>query len=232
MAPQILIAEDDRALRDALRYTLTREGYQVLAVGSGTEAVEAVHSEPPDLLLLDLMLPGMDGLEVCRRVRSETATPILVLTARQGETDKVVGLELGADDYMTKPFSTRELLARIRALLRRSLAPPSVRPALHDRSPLRVGDLVIDRALHRVTIGHRQISLTPKEFDLLAFLGTNPDIIFNRDTLLERVWGRDFSGGMRTVDVHMRWLREKIEEDPAHPRRLLTVRGIGYKLEA
>ncbi|MBI4329350.1 MAG: response regulator transcription factor [Chloroflexi bacterium] len=232
MAPQILIAEDDRALRDALRYTLTREGYQVLAVGSGTEAVEAVQAEPPDLLLLDLMLPGMDGLEVCRRVRSETATPILVLTARQGETDKVVGLELGADDYMTKPFSTRELLARIRALLRRSLAPPSVRPALKDHSPLRVGDLVIDRALHRVALGHRQISLSPKEFDLLAFLGTNTGIVFNRDTLLERVWGRDFAGGMRTVDVHMRWLREKIEEDPAHPRRLLTVRGIGYKLEA
>jgi two-component system OmpR family response regulator len=172
------------------------------------------------------MLPGMSGFEVCRILHKETMTPILMLTARDDEIDKVTGLDLGADDYMTKPFKMRELLARIRALIRRS-----GRPGVATDRPLRSGDLEVDTARHCATVEGRTIELTPKEFELLAFLVKNPGILFTRQQLLEMVWGYDFAGDTRTVDVHMRWLREKIEADPSNPKRILTIRGSGYKLE-
>jgi len=226
----VLIVEDEPSLREALRYTLGREGYSATAVPSGEAALEEVQRQPPSLVVLDLTLPGMDGLEVCRSLRRHSNVPILILTARQAEIDKIVGLELGADDYMTKPFSMRELLARVRALLRRAQA--TVSGQVPHTGPLTAGPLVIDRGLHRVTKDSTEVFLTPKEFDLLAFLAENRGLVFGREALLDRVWGYSYPGGGRTVDVHVRWLRQKIEEDPAHPRYLVTVRGVGYKLEA
>lgn len=230
MASKILIVEDEPTLLEALKYNLEHEGYEILTAADGLRAVELAHSEAPDLILLDIMLPGLDGFEVCRILRKNMTVPILILTAKEEEIDKVLGLELGADDYMTKPFSMRELKARVKAVLRRS-AMPQPEASGEPIGMITLRDLSIDPTRRRVTIGEREIMLTPKEFDLLLYLARRPGRVFTREELLDRVWGYDWAGGTRTVDVHVRWLREKIESDPSHPARIMTVRGVGYKIE-
>ncbi len=227
MAAKILVVEDDLNLLATLKYNFIKEGYDVVTAVDGAGALEAARREKSDLMVLDIMLPGLSGFEVCRILRKETDVPIMMLTAKVDEVDKIVGLEIGADDYMTKPFSMRELLARIRAMLRRAemaRAEPELKPAL------RIGDLEIDSARHRASRGGETLELSPKEFDLLAFLAQNKGLVFSREQLLEKVWGYDYAGETRTVDVHIRWLRQKIEGDPAKPKILVTVRGTGYKL--
>ena len=225
----ILIVEDDKPLIDVLKYHLTKEGYNVVTAFDGSQALKVARSNRPDIILLDVMLPKMDGFEVCRILRKEMTVPIIMLTAKDSEIDKIVGLEIGADDYLTKPFSMRELVARIRAMLRRSemvqIKPPG------QGEPIRVGKLEIDTARRRASVGGSTLKLTAKEFDLLLFLAENKGIVFSREQLLDKVWGYDYPGDTRTVDVHVRWLREKIETDPAKPKHLITVRGVGYKLE-
>jgi two-component system OmpR family response regulator len=228
---KILITEDEETLRSVLKYNLTKEGYTVLTANDGLQALEITRKETPDLLILDLMLPKMDGLEVCRILRKEKTMPILMLTARADEIDKIIGLEVGADDYMTKPFSMRELLARVKAMLRRTkMVQESVEQdgsAAHIKS----GDIEIDIARHSVSVSGKSVNLNPKEFDLLVFLIRNKGQVFNRDSLLAKVWGYDYAGDTRTVDVHIRWLREKMEANPEKPVHLITVRGVGYKFE-
>jgi two-component system OmpR family response regulator len=226
---KILVVEDDRNLLDTLKYNLRKEGYDVVTAIDGAEALDVARREKPDLIILDIMLPKLSGFEVCRILRKETTIPILMLTAKDEEVDKIVGLEIGADDYMTKPFSMRELLARVGAMLRRSKMTemqPGPREAL-----LKVGDIEVDIARHKASKGATMLELTPKEFDLLAFLATNRGFVLSREQLLEKVWGYDFTGDTRTVDVHISWLRQKIETDPNNPEHLVTVRGTGYKLE-
>ena len=225
----ILLVEDEETLARALKYTLGKEGYAVLTAADGAEGLALAREAHPDLVLLDIMLPKVDGFDVCRILRKETRLPILVLTAKVDEVDKIVGLELGADDYMTKPFSMRELLARVKALLRRVEMDREVPPA--EAASLVCDALEVDVARRAAWLDGQRVQLRPKEFDLLAFLLSNRGIVFSRDTLMDRVWGYDYMGAGRTVDVHVRWLREKIEEDPSHPRRLVTVRGVGYKFE-
>ncbi len=231
MAPsKVLVVEDDKNLLDVVCYNLTKEGYEVSVARDGLEAVTVARRERPDLLVLDVMLPGLDGFEVCRLLRREMIVPILMLTAKTEEIDKVLGLELGADDYMTKPFSMRELLARLRAMLRRSQMLSDA--VLNDgRQRLRVGDIEVDLDRHRATCRGVAIELSPKEYDLLVYLMRNRGRVFSREQLLDKVWGYDFAGDTRTVDVHVRWLRQKIEADPGNARLLLTVRGVGYKFE-
>jgi two-component system, OmpR family, response regulator len=225
---KILVVEDDHNLQDTLKYNLVKEGYIVYTASDGEEALEIARQEKPDVIILDLMLPKLNGFEVCRILRKETTTPIMILTAKTDEIDKIVGLEIGADDYLTKPFSLRELLARVRATLRRSrMTGESSRV----ETVLRAGDIEINVARHRVEKGKTSLDLTLKEFDLLVFLITNKGLVFSRDQLLEKVWGYDFAGDTRTVDVHIRWLREKVEDNPNEPKLLLTVRGMGYRLE-
>ncbi len=224
----ILIVDDEPALREALTYSLSREGYAVSSAATSAEAFARMDRQMPNFIVLDLGLPDADGLELCRRVRSRSSVPILMLTARQSEVDKIVGLEMGGDDYMTKPFSMRELLARIKAILRRSSQETDAR----QMDTIEFGETVIDRLAHRVTHKGEEITLTPLEFEMLSFLAENRGIVFSRETLLDRVWKYSYPEGSRTVDVHMRWLRQKIEDDPARPKILLTVRGVGYKLEA
>ncbi len=218
---KLLLVEDDQTLRETLAYNLTREGYEIIQAGDGVAALDLAREQLPDLILLDLMLPGLDGLTVCRTLRREREVPIVLLTARTGEVDRIVGLDSGADDYIVKPFSLGELLARLRAVLRRGRTQPETR--------IQSGDLTLDLVGHRGTRGERPLDLTPKEFDLLAELIRHKGAVLTRDLLLQRVWGFDFAGDSRTVDVHIRWLREKIEADPAHPQRIETVRGIGYR---
>lgn len=230
---KILIVEDDKTLLDVLEYNLTKEGYGVVTAVDGVQAIEVAQSEKPDLIVLDIMLPRLDGLEVCRILRKEMTVPILMLTAKTEEIDKVVGLELGADDYLTKPFSLRELLARIRAMLRRVEMAKQEVLSKQEAVPqaIKIANLEINFARHKVSRGSLTLDLSPKEFELLAFLLRNRGQVFGRDHLLEKVWGYDYAGDTRTVDVHIRWLRQKIEDDPAHPRHLLTMRGVGYKFE-
>ena len=225
---KILIVEDDQNLLATLKYNLLKESYDVITAIDGVQAIETARRERPELIVLDVMLPKLSGFEVCRILRKEMTVPILMLTAKTEEVDKIVGLEIGADDYMTKPFSMRELLARVRAMLRRAkMAEPE--PS-DEKTLLKINDLEIDPARHRASLKETVLNLTPKEFDLLVFLAKNKGFVFNREQLLEKVWGYDYAGDTRTVDVHIRWLRQKIETDPAHPRNLLTVRGAGYKL--
>lgn len=223
-ALEILLVEDDETLRETLAFNLSREGYIVHEASNGQTALGEARRASPDLIILDVMLPGLDGLSVCRILRAEQETPIILLTARTGEVDKIVGLESGADDYVTKPFSTGELLARIRAVLRRS----TPRQKGHE---LVAGPLRLNLERRRAFREDREILLSPKEFDLLAELMRNPGIALSRDLLLERVWGYEWEGDNRTVDVHIRWLREKIEADPSAPVIIQTVRGIGYRFE-
>jgi DNA-binding response OmpR family regulator len=220
----VLVVDDEPTIVSTLRYNLEREGYRVFTAADGVEAISVARAERPDLILLDLMLPVVDGLEVCRVLRREMSAPILMLTARSDEVDKVVGLEVGADDYVTKPFSTRELLARVRALLRRA------GPA-NDRESLESGDLRIDLKRREVLRGGVPLDVKPKEMELLIYLMRNRGRAFTREQLLQEVWGYDFYGDSRTVDVHMSWLRQKIEDEPRKPVRLLTIRGVGYRFE-
>ena len=226
---KLVIVEDDANLLATLKYNLQKDGYDVVTAVDGGEAIETTLKEKPDLIILDVMLPTINGFEVCRILRKEMTVPILMLTAKAEEMDKIVGLEIGADDYMTKPFSMRELLARVRAMLRRTRM--IVSESAVDETVLRIKDLEIDSARHRTSLGGIALDLTPKEFDLLAFLARNRGFVFNREQLLEKVWGYDFAGDTRTVDVHIRWLRQKIEANPQKPEYLITVRGTGYKLE-
>lgn len=231
--PAILIVEDEPVLLETLEYNLKREGYQVLTATDGWTAVETFRQESPDLVILDVMLPDIDGFEVCRILRRESTVPILMLTARTDEVDKVVGLEVGADDYVTKPFSMRELLARVKALLRRErmLREELSAERVAGRERLVLGDLVIDDASRTVYLRGEAVPLKPKEYDLLLFLARHRGMVLSRELILERVWGWDFVGGSRTVDVHIRWLREKLEDDPSAPTRIVTVRGVGYRFE-
>jgi len=222
MARSILVVDDERTLRETLAEGLEEEGYTVFQAADGREAVEAFRKHHPDLILLDLMLPELSGTEVCRIIRAESGVPILMLTAKSAEIDKVVGLELGADDYVTKPFSFRELLARVRALLRRSEA-QATEPETID-----LGAVKVDLAGRRLLRGGEALPVKPKAFDLLVFLLKNAGHVFTRDQLLEHVWGYDYAGETRTVDVHVHWLRAQIEPDPADPVYLETVRGVGY----
>ena len=225
MSTRILIVEDEATLRDTLAYNLTKEGYEVSKSGDGAKALELAREEKFDLIVLDIMLPGLDGLSFCRILRKEQATPIIMLTARGGEVDRIIGLESGADDYIVKPFSLGEFLARVRAVLRRA-------PSAALRSDrLESGDLSLDLAARRVSLAGREVKLSHKEFDLLAALVRNKGAVLSRDLLLEQVWGFDHIGDDRTVDVHVRWLREKIETDPSEPQRIVTVRGVGYRFE-
>jgi DNA-binding response OmpR family regulator len=228
MGDKILVVEDDRTLLDVLKYNLVKEGYNVITATDGVQALEIARSQKPELIILDIMLPELNGLEVCRILRKDMTVPILILTAKGEEIDKIVGLEVGADDYMTKPFSMRELLARVRAMFRRTRM---VGPESAEEKMITIGNLEMDTPRRQATLSGVMLDLTQKEFDLLAFLARNRGLVFSREHLLEKVWGYEYAGGTRTVDVHIRWLREKIEENPAKPRRLVTVRGVGYKLE-
>ncbi len=233
MSETILIVEDENTLRGAIAYNMMKQGYQVEQAADGVNGLEKARSLSPDLLLLDLMLPGIDGFELCRRYRQEASIPIIILTARNEEIDRVIGLEIGADDYITKPFSMRELLARVKAQLRRvqmDRMEKGVEP--HANSPILIfNNLEIDVVRFEVRLNGEPAPVTPKEFELLAFLANHKGQALSRELILERVWGWDYVGNTRTVDVHVRWLREKIEEDPAHPQHIVTVRGIGYRFE-
>jgi DNA-binding response OmpR family regulator len=233
MSEKILVVEDEPALQETLVYNLTRQGYLTEVAGDGQTAIKVAQEKKPDLIVLDIMLPVIDGFEVCRILRKEMNTPILMLTARDDEIDRVIGLEMGADDYLTKPFSMREFLARVKAQLRRvrmirEEIEGEVQPA---EETLRFGNLVLDITRREVSIESQPLALKPREFDLLLFLARHRGQVLTRDLILERVWGWAFSGGSRTVDVHVRWLREKIENDPTNPVRIVTVRGIGYRFE-
>ena len=240
MSRKVLVVEDEPVLLETLDYNLSREGYEVSQATDGYRALEIARSEQPDLVVLDIMLPGMDGFEVCRILRQETNVPILMLTARDEVVDKVVGLEMGADDYMTKPFSMRELLARVKAMMRRQRlireemeaeVGETAAHAEESQNLLDFDDLVIDLARREARLDGEPIRLKPKEYDLLVFLARNRGIALSRDLILERVWGWEHHGGSRTVDVHVRWLRAKIEPDPADASRIVTVRGMGYRFE-
>jgi DNA-binding response OmpR family regulator len=230
----ILVVEDDTSLRETLVYNLKHEDYSVQAVGNGKLALDSARKNHPDLVLLDLMLPGLDGFEVCRILRQEMNIPILILTARDDEIDRVIGLEIGADDYITKPFSMRELMARVKAHLRRDRLIRAEVGAVQSTPSLEVlkfTDLVVDPIRREVLLGGKPVPLKPKEFDLLLFLAQHHRQVLSRQVLLEHVWGWDFAGGTRTVDVHVHWLREKLESDPANPTRIVTVRSSGYRFE-
>jgi DNA-binding response OmpR family regulator len=228
MANKLLIVEDDPNLLETLKYNLRKESYDVVTAIDGEQALEIARREKPDLIILDIMLPKLSGFDVCRILRKEMTAPILMLTAKADETDKVVGLEIGADDYVTKPFSIRELIARVRAMLRRTQIKEIQLP---EERAIEIGAIRVDISRHQALLNDAVLDLRPKEFDLLAFLARNKGLVFSREQLLEKVWGYDYAGDTRTVDVHIRWLREKIETDPSNPKQLLTVRGAGYKLE-
>jgi DNA-binding response OmpR family regulator len=226
---RILVVEDESAIRQTLRYNLTREGYQVSEASTGTAALTAARREHPDLIVLDLMLPELNGLEVCRVLRQEMTTPILILTAKGTELDKVVGLQIGADDYVTKPFSLNELMARVSALLRRSEM--STREQVDSREVEEFGGFRIDRAARTVHIDGAELRLAPKEFDLLSLMVLNAGRVLSRQTIIQKVWGSKFYGDAKTVDVHVRWLREKFENFDRLPFRITTVFGVGYRLD-
>jgi len=231
-----LVVEDEVSLQETLAYNLRHQGYEVKTVGDGLLAIDLARQESPDLILLDIMLPGLDGFEVCRILRQEMNTPIIFLTARDDEVDRVVGLEIGADDYMIKPFSMRELVARIKAhlrttrMIRDSLSPPE-NSVPDENKTVSAGNLVINLNRHEAKIGGKAVQLKPKEFELLSFFIQNQRRVLSREFILKQVWGWDFAGQARTLDVHIRWLRKKIEVDPKDPIRIVTVRGVGYRFE-
>ncbi len=232
MADKILIVEDELTLQETLAFNLKRQGYEVETASDGNSAVEKANQYLPDLILLDIMLPGMDGFEVCRLLRKDMNVPILMLTARDDEIDRVVGLEVGADDYLTKPFSMRELIARIKALLRRSKIVQEISQTESMIQKIHVfGNLTIDENRREVALAGIPLNLKPKEYDLLLFLTQHRGHVLSRELILEKVWGWDFFGDSRTVDVHVRWLREKIEANPAKPERIITSRSAGYRFE-
>jgi DNA-binding response OmpR family regulator len=222
---RILVVEDETPIAEAVGYALRGAGYEVDIVGDGNEGLTATRERPFDLMVLDLMLPGLPGLDVCRAVRAESDLPIVMLTARDGELDRVLGLEIGADDYVTKPFSVAELVSRVRALLRR-------RDLDRGHAVQRVGDLVIDVSRHSATLHDKPLQLTRSEFRVITLLASEPGRVFTRDELVEHLWEGDFDGDRRAIDVHMSNLRRKLEDDPRNPQRLQTVRGVGYRLNA
>lgn len=231
--PLLLVVEDDDTLRETIAYNLQEDGYTVLTAEDGEHGLDLIRTRKPDLVVLDIMLPRLDGLAVTRMVRKDAEIaqiPIIMLTARGTQGDKMVGLDSGADDYITKPFGLGEFLARVRAVLRRAVAsePDSALP----NQPIEAGSIRLDQAARRVYRGTDELSLTHKEFDLLAELMRNQGAVLSRDLILTRVWGYDFYGDSRTVDVHIRWLRQKIEDDPSNPQHIVTVRGVGYRFEA
>lgn len=228
MVEKILLVDDEESIIESIEFALKQEGFEVVKAMDGNEALQKIQLEKPNLIVLDLMLPGVSGLEVCRILRRErNETPIIMLTAKGEEIDRVIGLEVGADDYLVKPFSLRELVARIRALLRRTkpIETENVTPEIYQYE-----DLVINLTEHKVTLKGKLIELSPKEFKILAMLMSSPNKVFSREDLLEQVWGLDFYGDTKTVDVHIRWLREKIEQDASNPKYVQTVRGFGYRL--
>jgi DNA-binding response OmpR family regulator len=235
MSETILIVEDEPALRDTLTYNLKKDGFTVESVGDGRAALESARRLRPDLIILDIMLPELDGLEVARILRKEMNTPILMLTARDDEIDRVVGLEVGADDYLTKPFSMRELMARVKAQLRRTrlmqeeISKAGVSSTKQEK--LTFNNLVVNLTRREVILNGEPIQLKPQEYELLLFFAEHKGQMLSREFILERVWGWDFIGDSRTVDVHVRWLRQKIEDDPGNPVRIITVRGGGYRFE-
>jgi DNA-binding response OmpR family regulator len=225
----VLLVEDEEHLRITLSYNLRKAGYDVASAASGPEAMALFHARSPDLVLLDVMLPGFDGFEVCRRIRQTSAVPILMVTARTDEIDTVVGLELGADDYIGKPFRIRELLARIGAALRRPRLGSESDSYSSSSAPIIAGDLVLDPMSYSVKRSDRQLTLKPRAFELLRFFMEHQGHVFTRDQLLRQLWDDPFFGDLRTVDVHVRWIREQIEDDPSEPRRLKTIRNVGYQ---
>lgn len=227
---RILVVDDEKPISDIISFNLKNEGFEVLTSFDGEDAIATFNEEQPDLVILDLMLPKVDGLEVCRQIRKESAVPIIMLTAKDSEIDKVLGLELGADDYVTKPFSNRELIARVKANLRRNSA--ILNEASEQRSnDIEVGDLVIHQDAYTVTKNGEDVELTHREFELLSYLSQHIGQVMTREHLLETVWGYDYFGDVRTVDVTIRRLREKIEDQPSHPTYILTRRGVGYYLK-
>ena len=222
---RILLVDDEPLITDSLSYSLKREGFEVKAVGEGEQALKEMGEFEPDLVVLDIMLPGMNGLEVCRRIRAKGSTPVIMLTARGEELDRILGLEVGADDYLAKPFSFRELLARIRSILRRV----ELDRQTSQFQPMNIGDLTLDPIARRAFRGGQELQLSAREFDLLSILMRNAGRALSREELLAQVWGEDWIGDPRTLDVHVRWLRLKIEEDPAMPVYIQTVRGHGYR---
>ncbi len=224
---RILVVEDEESFSDPLSYLLRKEGYEVAVAEDGPAALDEFDRNGADLVLLDLMLPGLPGTEVCRQLRSRSNVPVIMLTAKDGEIDKVVGLELGADDYVTKPYSSRELVARVRAVLRRGAEPEVLTPATVEAGPVRM-----DVERHVVTVNNATVAMPLKEFELLEILLRNAGRVLTRMQLIDRVWGSDYVGDTKTLDVHVKRLRSKIEPDPANPKHLVTVRGLGYKFEA
>ena len=227
MPEKILVVDDEEHILELLRYNLEREGYTVCLAKDGSQALTMAEKERPDLVILDLMLPGVDGLEVCRMLRQTSNVPIMMVTAKREEMDLILGLELGADDYVTKPFRLRELLARVRAVLRRSRGFEDLRP----EEIKQYGDITIFPQRHEVLVGDTKVDLTAREFEILLFLARYPGRVFAREELLERLWDYEFTSDSRTIDVHVHHLREKIEVDAANPRYIKTVRGVGYKFE-
>jgi DNA-binding response OmpR family regulator len=226
MSERVLVVDDEPAIREAVAYALRSEGYDVESLDDGEAVLEAVREHEPDVLVLDLMLPGLSGIEVCRRLRSESDVPILMLTARDAEVDRVLGLEAGADDYVTKPFSMVELVSRVRAILRRR-ALDRARGGAAIRT---LGSLELDLTRHRVTLEGEPVLLTPSEFKLLAFLAAEPERVYSRREIMQHLWESEYVGDQRACDIHVSNIRRKIEDDPARPQRLVTVRGVGYKL--
>ena len=223
---RILVVEDEESLSDPLAYMLRKEGFEVSLAGTGPDALEQFDRQGADLVLLDLMLPGLSGTEVCRALRARSSVPVIMLTAKDSEVDKVVGLELGADDYVTKPYSARELVARIRAVLRRRGEPDELVPATIEAGPVRM-----DVERHTVSVAGEAVPMPLKEFELLELLLRNAGRVLTRGQLIDRVWGADYVGDTKTLDVHVKRLRAKVEPDPAAPRHIVTVRGLGYKFE-
>jgi DNA-binding response OmpR family regulator len=234
VAEKVLVVEDELILLETLQYSFSQQGYDVYTAADGLAALRMARQTNPDVIVLDLMLPELDGLEVCQILRREMNTPIIMLTARGEDTDRILGLEMGADDYLTKPFNMRELLARVKAMLRRvRLIRQDLAVDRKDRSEewLASGDLTIDLSRREVLLQGEPLHLSRREYALLLFFCQNPKTVLSRERILEQVWGWDYGGGSRTVDVHVRWLREKIEPDPANPNRIVTVRGAGYRFE-
>ncbi|MDI7247985.1 MAG: response regulator transcription factor [Bacillota bacterium] len=229
MTKKVLVVDDEAPILELVRFNLEKEGFSVLTATDGEEGLERARSESPDLVILDLMLPGIDGIEVCRQLRRETSVPVLMLTAKTEEFDRVLGLSVGADDYVTKPFSPRELVARVKALLRRREMDLEETKARDASGRIHVGDLVIDTARFEVEVRGARTELTPKEFELLRVLVANRGKVLTRDFLLEKAWGYEYGGDTRTVDVHVRRLRQKIEEDDSRPTYIQTVHGVGYR---
>lgn len=233
MSRKILVVDDEENIRELVKFNLEKEGYQVITASDGNEAIKVAREQLPDLIILDIMLPGMDGLEVCRNISNCPSTkgiPIIMLSAKGEELDKVLGLEMGADDYVTKPFSPRELVARVRARLRRNAEViENIQPDYQNR--FSIGGLVIDEDRFQITVNGVKQDLTPKEFELLRFLARHPGKVFTRDYLLEKIWGYDYTGDSRTVDVHIRHIRKKLEQSPGSPQLIETVRGVGYRFK-